>query len=152
MSSSNSFSIFDPGSHKQKKPPPKSAPPPPKKVPETEESRKKKRELAFQDPQIKEWIERIEVIHKEISDKVSVLLEKGGHTSNSISKYLGDRKNFTAKQWDLIQKGQEDLEKNLGLALDPSFRRLKAEKQTESTSKERKGKTLGGRKNWMNMR
>lgn len=157
MSSSNSFSLFDPSSHKTpKKPERKGAAPatkhPKKEEPESEERKIWKRELLFRDPQIKEIILKIEGIHKEIDEKVAILLEKGGHTANSVKKYLGDPSNFTPQQWKMIQSGQEELEKTIGMALDPDIKKKRVAKETLKTSKERRGKTLGGRKNWMDMR
>ena len=145
-----SFSLFDPSSHKPKKVVKKAVPTPKEKkiTPEVKEIR---REKIFQDPQLKEWVEKMEVMHSELEEKTNRLLEKGGHTPLSIKRYLDDPKNFSPEDWQLIQKQRNILEADLGLAIDPSFHKIKKEKETKVMSKERKGKTLGSRKNWLDM-
>lgn len=143
-----SFSLFDPSSHKPKKGVKKAPALPEKKKPEMKEHR---REKIFNDPQLKEWIEKMDLMQRELENKTNSLLEKGGHTPLSIKRYLDDPKNFSPQDWQLIQQQRDQLEADLGLAIDPSFRKLKKTQETKVMSKERKGKTLGSRKNWLDM-
>lgn len=155
MSSNNSFSLFDSSSHKPHKkvrPPEKAKP----KLPEYPVAPKfegqpppMKREL---DPEVTRWIEKIKALQTEISEKMDLLIEKQGHTPTSIKRYLSDRQNFTAQEWITIESKRDELEKSLGFALDPQFKKIKKVKDTEASTKKRKGKTLGGRKNWLDMR
>jgi hypothetical protein len=80
------------------------------------------------------------------------LIEKGGHTPQSLKRYLNDLNNFTAEQKKLIEKKKEELDQTLGQQLTPSLKKLKIKKETESETKSRKGKTLGARKKWIDMR
>lgn len=142
-----SFSIFDPSSHQPKKkakPATKSATQPP--VAEEVKLR------LFKDPEIKEWVERIETLHQEIENKTNELIEKGGHTPLSIRKYLDDPKNFSPKDWQMIQAQRERMDKDFGIRIDPLFKKQRKEKETKVLSKERKGKSLGSRKRWIDMR
>lgn len=147
-----SFSIFDPSSHKSKKAV-KQTPKIPSKPPPKVEVSEKDRELLFQNnPQLREWIEKIESLHKDIVEKTQWLIEKKGHTPRSIKRYLEDPKNFTPKQWEMIQEQKQNLESKLGLLIDPGLKHLKKTKENKTLSKERKGKTLGSRKQWLDMR
>ena len=146
-----SFSIFDASSHKPKKgakPAPKEPPKPLSKREVTEETKKR----LFKDPQIKEWIERIETLHQEIESKTNQLIEKGGQSPLSIKRYLDDPKNFTQKDWQLIQVQRDTMDKDFGRSIDPLFPKQRKEKENKTLSKERKGKSLGSRKRWLDMR
>lgn len=152
MSDSDSFSLFDPSSHNSQKPAGKKKSPPSKSQPITPEQQKKIRSKIFQDPELKKWIERIDTIHKEIDVKLKELIEKQGHSPQSLSRYINDTKNFTLEQKKLIEKEKEALDKTLGIKLDPSLKKLQKQKVLQKASKEHRGKTLGSRKKWMDMR
>lgn len=164
MSSKDSFSLFDPSSHRQKKKPTPESRRPEGSLPQGGSVQKlaenlpgakpitpEMREKIFADPRIKEWIEKIETMHQEISEKVNKLIELKGHTPKSIRKYLENPQNFSPKEWQLIQAHREKLEQSLGITAMPAFKKFKKAKETQEQTKQRKGKTLGTRKNWIDM-
>lgn len=104
----------------------------------------------MKDPQVKEMLEKIDAIKKELKDKVAELIEKHGYTPASIRKYLNDPKNFTPAQWTQIQKQKDDITKAIGIAIDPMMR--KQTKVVEKAKGDRaKNKSIGARKRWMPM-
>ena len=145
------FSLFDPSSHKHPKKVPKQGTPSPAPKAVKTEIKRAAREKLFKDPELKEWVEKMDKMRKELNEKTNKLLEKGGHTPLSIKRYLDDPKNFSPQDWQLIQKQRDTLEADLGLAIDPAFKKMKKTKETKVLSKERKGKTLGSRKRWLDM-
>jgi polyhydroxyalkanoate synthesis regulator phasin len=152
MGSSDSFNLFDPSSHASKKQPAKKPNPSPPSPPPTPEQKEKIRENLYKDPELKEWLEKITHQKNELREIWVGLVEKGGHSPQSLKRYLNDLTNFSAEQKKLIQKKKDELDQTLGEQLSPSLKKLKKEKETESETKTRKGKTLGARKKWIDMR
>lgn len=109
-----------------------------------------RRKAIMKDNEVKEMIDRIDTIKKELSEQVAVLIEKHGYTPNSIKKYLNDPRNFTPEQWLAIQKQKEEIAKTVGVAIDPIMRKQKKlmEKKQDDRSK---NKSIGARKRWMPM-
>lgn len=145
MDSSSPENIFDPALQKVKK---KTKETPHAPIMSTE----KRRELIMKDPEVKEWITRIEELNRSLKEKIGDLIEKHGFTPRSVKGYLNNPKNFTPDQWNLIQKQRVEIEKMVGIALDPVLRKEQKKAEAKVRDKERKGKTLGSRKNWMPMR
>lgn len=152
MGDKDSFNLFDSSAHKSKKHPSeisvKASSPLRAHTPEQIAAR---REKLFEDPEVKEAIERMEKLNREIKIKYKELIEMGGFTPKSITAYLHNPKNFDAYDWETIQTHQEKIENSLGKALDPNYKEAKKKKIGLTKNKERKGKTLGGRKNWLDM-
>lgn len=102
-----------------------------------------------EDPEIRAFVEKMESMYKELKDKTAHLIEKGGHSPLSVKRYLADPKNFSPKEWQLIQHEREAIER--AIALPSDFKKAKKVKETKTLSKERRGKTLGTRKGWIDM-
>lgn len=145
MDSSSAENIFDPALQKVKK----KAKDSPRPVILTAEERRKR---IMTDPDIKEWVTRIEELNRSLKEKIADLIEKHGFTPRSVKGYLNNPKNFTPDQWIIIQKQRSEIEKTIGVALDPVLRKEQKKREGKERDKERKGKTLGARKNWMPMR
>lgn len=159
MGSNEPFSLFSQGSQPEKSPLRKEkikieAPPPAKKKPivDTDEKRAERRAKIYKDPQVKEWIEKIEGLHKEIDDKIHHLLDQKGLSPASVKRYLEDPSNFDPVQLEMIRNGRDALESTIGSALGANMKMFKQTKVNAQVTKGRKGKTLGGRKKWMDMR
>lgn len=156
MGASDDFSLFDPSSHKREERPPKQEKPEKKKkktfqlTPEQKEEQRKK--LEERDPELKEIFNKMGDYHKELKDQIFNLLEKEGHTPQSLSRFLNNTSNFSEEQKKLIQKQKEELDKTLGIKLNPSLQKIQKDKKTKKATQKRRGKTLGDRKGWIDMR
>jgi hypothetical protein len=95
---------------------------------------------------------KVKALNQEIKEKVAFLMEKGGLTTQAIRKWLYDPTHFTPKEWLLIQEHRDTIERDIGLNMAPTYKKIKSEKESKTQSRERKGKTLGNRKKWIDMR
>ncbi len=143
--SDSKTNIFDPEFQRSSSSKPAKKEPKPKGIPlET------RRKNLMQDEEIREILDRIDTIKKDLKERVAVLIEKHGYTPSSIKKYLNDPKNFTPEQWITIQKQKEEIAKTVGVAIDPLMRKQKKlmDKKQDDRSK---NKSIGARKRWMPM-
>lgn len=156
MGASDQFNLFDPSAHRKTTSPKKTE----KKMEEvrklspkiTSEAREKlRRNLKEKDPELEEWLSRMDSFREELKSQVESLMEKKGHSPESLTRYLDTTSNFSKTEQNLIFEKREELDKTLGIKLDPSLQRLKKKKSTEKSTKERQKKTLGARKRWMDM-
>lgn len=84
--------------------------------------------------------------------QIEETMKKSGQDSATVAKFCQNPSNFTKEQWDKMQKRKEDLETTFsGLSKD-ALEAKKKKKAEVSANKERRGKTLGARKNWLDMR
>jgi hypothetical protein len=73
-------------------------------------------------------------------------------TPQQFNDYLDNPKNFSPREWEIVQKNKHLLEEKVwdvvGLELKPAT----GPKRRENLAGERKGKTLGARKKWIPMK
>lgn len=90
--------------------------------------------------------------HNELIQKVDKSLEKSGHDSKELSDYFSNPSNFSGEEWRQLQQKKEEMETTI-LGFSSELVKQKKRKKIESKmTKQRKGKTLGARKNWIDMR
>ncbi len=101
---------------------------------------------------IPQMIERMRAMNQEIQQKIELIYEKTGLPRKKIDAYLSDAKNFTPEVWHSLQKNIDTLEQKIWSVLGKELKKKTLDKKQEKFSKERKGKSLGARKNWIPMK
>lgn len=99
-------------------------------------------------------LNQVRDLHDELNRKLEDIYQKTGWDPHHIKKYLENPNNFSPEQWQLIQSQKKYL---LGKVWDKlgkegvnlQKKMLEAEKQ--KISKDRKGKALGARRQWIPM-
>jgi hypothetical protein len=136
MSGKESFNIFDPHSHKRKKS--KKAPIPPSSSKESSMT-------------IKEMLDRIKQLQKDLGTSIESIQQTGGDQLKKITKLLEDKSNFSETEWNQIEAHKKELSATFRKA-ESIVKMEKEHQETKKISKERKGKTLGARRRWIDMR
>jgi len=146
MESSHSSNIFDEaGKH----------PPPSKKssaVPPISPLKTPAATTKLSDEQLAEMFERARLMKEEIENKLQEVYDKTGMTRKQVENYMKNPKNFTIQEWQNIQIGRQDWEGKLYNIIGQEYKAKREKVVQDQSSKERKGKTLGARKNWIPMR
>lgn len=115
---------------------------------------KKKRSqgsTATVDPEIKQIFKRIATMQDSLKKKLFVIYKKSGIAPDEIRSYLDNPDNIPPSQWNKIATATEQLEEKVTGLKGKALKKKKKDKEQKKLTKKRKGKTLGGRKGWIQM-
>lgn len=107
------------------------------------------------DPEdLEEMLKKLKVMRK-LREKIDLALEKlykkGGFTSDDVTAYLDDPKNFTPGQFDLIRMYRKHIKEMLATKIDPETVKTTEAKEAKKAKKKRTRKSLGQRRKWIQM-
>lgn len=97
-------------------------------------------------------IEKMKELNNNFSLQLEETMKKAGQDPQTITKFCQNPSNFTKEQWEQLQKKKEELELMFSGLSKEALDEKKKKKAVATASKERRGKTLGSRKNWLDMR
>ena len=103
------------------------------------------------DPEINKMLEQIFKMREDLQKKLDDIFQKTGLSRAEIESFLNNPNNYPPGKWEKFQNEKKLLEDKLYVALGID-RKHKAKQEDIKTAKERKGKFLGGRKNWIPIR
>lgn len=106
----------------------------------------------LKDGEVEQLISEMKKMNEELNKKIDSAFKTSGTDPREMSEYVNNPKNFTPAQWEEMQARKEQLEINLSGTSKSEVRAKQAKKEVSKMTKERKGKTLGSRKNWLSMR
>lgn len=96
-------------------------------------------------------IKKIFEMQEELKTKLEDIYEKTGLSRKEIEDFLKNPKNFPPGKWEQIQKDRALLEEKIQAIIGVDKKHV-AKQEESKLSKDRKGKLLGGRKNWIPIR
>ncbi|SPJ31566.1 hypothetical protein [Candidatus Protochlamydia amoebophila] len=102
---------------------------------------------------VENMISKVKILHDEIDRKLDDIFQKSGWTSKQIKTYLDNPNNFTVDEWEKVQRDRQKLMNTLKTGKDlqaASISNAKTEQNSKLT-RERRGKTIGARRNWISM-
>lgn len=106
--------------------------------------------------QTREMLNKVKDMHDQLEKSLEKVYEKLGWTSNYVKDFLDNPNNFDPKQWEQIQKQRQILRSGVWQGIgEEDERKMKStakQKEMDKTIKERKGKTMGARRNWISVR
>lgn len=140
------MSIFDPSFHSAKKKvkqkPASAVVPPAVKNDQKPQS----------DEEIQKLFSHMQKMHEELNTKIDKAYQLSGKDPREVDEYFNDPSHFNPQEWNRIQQRKESLEESLSGLSKSDLKKKKVKKHVSKMSKDRKGKTLGARKNWLSMR
>lgn len=123
----------------------------PTKSPEINLSNKPLENL-HKDPEINLMFNQMLQMQDEYQSKLTQIYDDNGFTTKSIRDYLENPNNFDPATWQKIKAQRDTLENQINTVLKkPKKTNVHISQEGKSLSKERKAKTLGARKNWIQM-
>lgn len=97
-------------------------------------------------------LEEIGLKNEALRVRLEELISKTGQDLKDLINYCENPSNFTTVQWNNRIEQRAELESKI-LGVSKEAAKMKREKKkASSTAKARKGKTLGSRRNWIDMR
>lgn len=102
--------------------------------------------------EVNSMLKRILDIKADLENQLNNIYAKAEVKRIDIKKYLDNPKNFSATEWNKVQKDKDSLVEQIVLLFTPETQIQKVAKSKEKLTKERKGKTLGSRRNWIPMK
>lgn len=104
------------------------------------------------DPETEKIFEQMFKMRDELQNRLGDFYEKTGFSASEVEKFFNNPNNFTQEKWAKIQRDRSELEKKIYNVLGVEVKLQKQKVEKEQTSKERKAKSLGMRKNWIPIR
>lgn len=111
-------------------------------------------ETRSKDPEIKDMMGKIHLMRQDLERKMNQIYNISGLDTDSFKEFLNNPKNFGNKDWQFIQENKSVLEQKVWLTIGDELKPPTggpALPGRENIAGERKGKTLGARKKWINM-
>ncbi len=108
------------------------------------------------------FIKQAKKFHSEIERNLDEIYKKLGQSPDEITRFLDNPSNFTKSQWEIFQQQRKNLRDTLRfdeIEIDPSsyletndkFFKDEVNKKPRNDNKERKGKMIGARRQWIPM-
>lgn len=110
------------------------------------------------DAEIQSMLTRMRSIHDEIESQLETTYQKFGYDPNFIKSFVANPNNFNSDQWKRIQSGRKSFLHSIWSAIAEESQGIEElqekykKKALDKTAKERKGKLLGARRNWIPIR
>ncbi|MBA2368566.1 MAG: hypothetical protein H0V82_06040 [Candidatus Protochlamydia sp.] len=103
---------------------------------------------------VEKMITTVRQMHDEIDRKLDDIFQKSGWSTKQIKMYLDNPNNFSAEEWERIQKERKTLLNSIKTDTDLENEKNQSNKpkEPEGPGKERRGKMIGARRNWIPMR
>ena len=103
------------------------------------------------DTEVDDMLKRLRYMDENLKKKMERVCELSGMTKREIERYIENPHNFTESQWKKIQQEKDKLEEQLFAAIGIKAKKRILKKKKKKLARGRRGKTLGGRKGWMQM-
>jgi hypothetical protein len=107
---------------------------------------------SISDDKLRESLGRMKELSAQLSESLESVLQKSGHTLKEVTDFCQNPSNFSKEDWEKMQRRKEEMEVQITGKSKESLAKEKVKKQDSAASKQRRGKTLGARKNWIDMR
>lgn len=96
-------------------------------------------------------IRKIQEMDNDLQQKMAKVYELSGMTKRELETYIENPQNFSNAEWLKAQSSKEKLEEKIYANIDVVEKKKQLQKKKLKMSKDRRGKTLGGRKGWLQM-
>lgn len=107
--------------------------------------------MADEDPALKEMLTRLQKMDEDLKNKINRICELSGMSQQQILSFMDNPQNFQPAQWSSAQRQKDALEQQIYSAIGAKAKKQVLKKKIEKMDKSRRGKTLGGRKGWIQM-
>lgn len=104
------------------------------------------------DAETRNMLERIKLLQSKLNEQIEDVMKKTGKDPTSVMKFAQNPSNFSPEQWNKMIEKKEELEKQITGLTKEQIQTKHAKKDLKESVKGRKGKTLGSRKKWLDMR
>lgn len=96
-------------------------------------------------------LQKMQEKHTKLVGQIEEIFQKSGVDPKELERYCENPSNFTPIQWTRVQERKEEIETSITGMSRENLRKSKDEKAKTQVTKERRGKTLGSRKKWLDM-
>lgn len=100
------------------------------------------------DDEVERTLAKIREMSKDLDQKILETKQKSGIEEQEIRDYIDSLKKDSPKNWAIIKEKKEALQREI-MGISEAEQ---AAKELSTEGKKMKGKTLGGRKRWIDMR
>lgn len=107
--------------------------------------------LSASDSSPLDMIKKIREMDNDLQKKMEHICDLSGMSKKELDTYIENPQNFKTGAWLKAQSLKEKLEENFYEILGAQEKKKNLQKKKLKLSKDRRGKTLGGRKGWLQM-
>lgn len=123
--------------------------PKPSKEPSPDDKNSKKKDLT--QSEAFEMLQKMKGMNVDLENQLRDLYKQGKESGVNVDNLLRNPAIFPMSEWNTINMEKDKLLAKMNDIVDP-MRGKKKKKSISQLTKERKGKTLGSRRNWMPMK
>lgn len=107
---------------------------------------------ALLDPEIEEILMQIQKKQKEIVSEAEKIQSFAAEVAKQeVGVFFNNPKNFSPEEWQIIQQNRAELEEKARTLMGKDPKKKVEQRKLEKQEHARKGKTLGARRNWIQM-
>lgn len=110
------------------------------------------------DKEIQKMLDRMDVMRREIEQKLEYIVRISGWTREQLWSFISNQDNFSKDQWELVQKENKAFVDRVWSVIGPNFPKNSSppasttpSSSTPHTKNPSKAKTIGARRNWIQM-
>lgn len=123
--------------------------PKPSKEPSPDDKNSKKKDLT--QSEAFDMLQKMKGMNVDLENQLRDLYKQGKESGVNVDNLLRNPAIFPMGEWNTINREKDKLLAKMNDIVDP-MRGKKKKKSISQLTKERKGKTLGSRRNWMPMK
>lgn len=122
-----------------------------KKLPKAKPPPKKEPGFTLSNEEVFEILRYMKDRHTKIVQELEEAFRKSGIAPDELARYCENPNNFTPLQWESYKRAKAEVVQSITGMSAAEIQEKQDAKDKKHLSKDRRGKTLGSRKNWLNM-
>lgn len=107
---------------------------------------------AVQDAEIEAMFTKVKLLREDVVKKLDALERGMGMSVKDVKEYLDNPRNFKKGVWEVIQRQRKMIEGRIFDLMSKDMKGKVQKQEAAKTGKERKKKSLGARKKWIQVK
>lgn len=103
------------------------------------------------DMDVEKMLKKLRDMDDDLQQRMDKIAELSGMSPREVKRFIENPDNFPPEEWSRMQRKRDDLEKQIYSGIGIEYQKQIMKKKKKKIAKERRGKTLGARKGWIQM-
>lgn len=103
------------------------------------------------DTEVEDMLKKLRDMDDDLQLRMDKVCELSGMSAKEVKRFIENPDNFPPEEWSRMQRKKEALENKLYAVIGAETKKRQMKKKKKKVQKGRRGKTLGGRKGWIQM-
>lgn len=103
------------------------------------------------DKDVEEMLKKLRNMDDDLQKRMDNICVLSGMSPKEVKRFIENPDNFSTEDWSRMQEKKEALEKKIYSGIGDESKKNVLRKKKKKMQKGRRGRTLGGRKGWIQM-